>query len=138
MNQEITKRRLGTAPAKPISNPAVIALHFRGTIMQHAALNRAPYVDCRMRGVGSHRFMTARATESFGRLVRASRCCGDRNAVAYIVAAAKASDAMEIIRTKIAEPGYMIEDLGRVSDAVLRSLNLSSGEFVRTDALRRA
>jgi hypothetical protein len=45
---------------------------------------------------------------------------------------------MEIIRTNIAEPGYMIEDLGRVSDAVLRSLNLSSGEFVRTDALRRA
>jgi hypothetical protein len=107
--------------------------------MQHAALTRAPDVDCRARGFGSSsRFMTAHAIESFGRLVRAGKFRGDRHAVAYIVAVANPDDAMKLIRTKTAEPGYMIEDLGRVSDALLRSLNLSFGDFVRTDALRRA
>jgi hypothetical protein len=111
--------------------------------MQQTALARTRYVDYRSHGVGSHRFMTGRATEFFGRLVRVSRFRGDRDTVAYIVAIANPDDAMEIIRTKIAEPGYMIEDyviedLGRVSDALLRSLNLSSGEFVRADAPRRA
>jgi hypothetical protein len=106
--------------------------------MQHAALSRAPYGDRRTYGCGTRRFMTARATEAFGRLVRASKCHGDRCAVAYIVAVANPSEAMELIRTKVAEPGCTIEDLGRVSDALLRSLNLSSGEFVRADALRRA
>jgi hypothetical protein len=106
--------------------------------MQQTALARARYVDYRGYGIGSHRFMTGRATEFFGRLVRVSRFRGDPDALAYIVAIANPADAMDVIRTKIAEPGYMIEDLGRVSDALLRSLNLSSGEFVRADALRRA
>ena len=106
--------------------------------MQQTALARTRYVDYRSHGVGSHRFMTGRATEFFGRLVRVSRFRGDRHAAAYIVAIANPDDAMDIIRTKIAEPGYMIEDLGRVSDALLRSLNLSSGEFVRADASCRA
>jgi hypothetical protein len=106
--------------------------------MQQTALARARYVDYRGYGIGSHRFMTGRATEFFGRLVRVSRFRGDPDDLAYIVAIANPADAMDVIRTKIAEPGYMIEDLGRVSDALLRSLNLSSGEFVRADALRRA
>ncbi len=112
--------------------------------MPQTALARPRYVDYRGYGIGNHRFMTGRATEFFGRLVRVSRFRGDRHAVAYIVAIANPDDAMDVIRTKTAEPGYIIEDyiiedliiedLGRVSDALLRSLNLSSGEFVRADA----
>jgi len=121
--------------------------------MQPAALARSRYVDYRTRGFGSHRFMTGSAAEHFGRLVRTSKpcrdkscgdkscgdkSCGDPKPVAYIVAIAKPAEAMELVRTEIAEAGDTIEDLGRVSDALLRALNLSSGEFVRADAPRRA
>jgi hypothetical protein len=111
--------------------------------MHQAALARPRYVDYRTRGFGSHRFMTGSAAEHFGRLVRTSKSCGDKSCgdpkpVAYIVAVAKPDDAMELVRTEIAKPGDTIEDLGRVSDALLRALNLSSGEFVRADAPHRA
>jgi hypothetical protein len=106
--------------------------------MHQAALARPRYVDYRTRGFGSHRFMTGSAAEHFGRLVRTSKFSGDPRPVAYIVAVAKPDDAMELVRTEIAKPGDTIEDLGRVSDALLRALNLSSGEFVRADAPHRA
>jgi hypothetical protein len=54
------------------------------------------------------------------------------------VAVANPDEAMELIRTKIAEARYMIEDLGRVSDVLLRSLDLSSGEFARAGGMRLA
>jgi hypothetical protein len=106
--------------------------------MQQAALARPRYVDYRTRGFGSHRFMTGSAAKHFGRLVRTTKFRGDPKPVAYIVAVAKPDDAMELVRTEIAKPGDTIEDLGRVSDALLRALNLSSGEFVRADAPHRA
>jgi hypothetical protein len=107
--------------------------------MQHGALAQPRYVDYRIRGLGSRRFMTARATENFGRLVRVTRSLGHPNTVvAYIVAKADPTQAIELIRTQAAQPHDVIEDLGRVSDALLQSLNLTSGKFVRADEPRGA
>lgn len=106
--------------------------------MPKAARARARYMDYRACGFDGRRFMTADATDFFGRLIRTSKFCGDPNAIAYIVAIAVSADAMELVRTEIAQPGDTIEDLGRVSDALLRSLNLCSGEFVRANKSRRA
>ena len=110
--------------------------------MQHGALAQPRYVDYRIRGLGSRRFMTARATENFGRLVRVTRSSGHSsghpNTFAYIVAKADPAQAMELIRTQAAQPDDVIEDLGRVSDALLHSLNLTSGKFVRADEPRGA
>lgn len=117
--------------------------------MQQLAFARARYADYRTRGFATHRFMTGRAMEFFGRLIRVRRFCQnqsedqnqnqnpDQDTVAYIVAIADPAQAMELIRTKVAEPQSTIEDLGRVSDALLRSLNLLLGEFVRADEPHR-
>jgi hypothetical protein len=106
--------------------------------MQHGALAQPRYVDYRIRDLGSRRFMTARASENFGRLVRVTRSLGHPNTVAYIVAKADPTQAMEVIRMQAAQPDDVIEDLGRVSDALLHSLNLTSGKFVRADEPRGA
>jgi hypothetical protein len=66
-----------------------------------------------------------------GRLIRVSKYRGDKKGVAYIVAVADPTEAAELIRQKIANAGDEIEDLGRVSDALLLALNLQPGGFVR-------
>jgi hypothetical protein len=53
------------------------------------------------------------------------------NAVAYVVAVADPAKAMKLIRRKASEPEDEVEDLGRVSDALIRAMNLESGDFVR-------
>ena len=55
----------------------------------------------------------------------------DPNRVAYIVALADAARAMELIRAQAAAPGDDVEDLGRVSEALLMTLNLGTGQFMR-------
>ena len=49
----------------------------------------------------------------------------------YIVAVADADQAVQIIRSKIADLTDDVEDLGRVSLALVRALKLASGEFIR-------
>jgi hypothetical protein len=66
----------------------------------------------------------------YGRLIRVSRFRGDPKAIAYIVALAEPAQAIELIRGKVSNPGDEVEDLGRVSDALLVSLNLKTGEFL--------
>ena len=63
-----------------------------------------------------------------GRLIRVSTYLG---AVAYIVAIADPAKAIDLIRAQAAAPSDEIEDLGRVSDALLMTLRLGSGQFVR-------
>ncbi len=72
----------------------------------------------------------------YGRLLRVRRFRGDPRGLAYIVAVADPAEAIALIKDRIATSGHEIEDLGRVSDALLRSLNLSAGEFVQTDAIQ--
>ena len=71
-----------------------------------------------------------RQTE-FGRLVRVK---GDLKLVAYIVALADPAAAVELIRNKIGGPDDEIQDVARVSDELLRYLDLQSGEYMRADA----
>jgi hypothetical protein len=66
-----------------------------------------------------------------GRLIRVSKFSGDSSAVSYIVAEPETARAINIIRTKIANPDDVIEDLGRVSDALLLALKLQVGDIVR-------
>jgi hypothetical protein len=66
-----------------------------------------------------------------GRLIRVSKCEGDASPIAYIVAVSEPLDAIELIRSMAATPNDEVEDFGRVSDALLMSLHLETGSFVR-------
>jgi hypothetical protein len=66
-----------------------------------------------------------------GRLIRVSKYRGDPKAVAYIVAVAESAKAIELIRSEVAQLGDEIEDLGRVSDALLIAMKIEPGSFVR-------
>jgi len=73
-----------------------------------------------------------------GRLIRVGKYRGDAKAVVYIVAISNAAKAADLIREKVADPGEEIQDLGRVSAALLTAIKLSPGEFVRADGQRSA
>jgi hypothetical protein len=75
--------------------------------------------------------LVARYLHGYGRLIRVSKFAGDSRAVAYIVAEPETARAIDIIRTKVANPEDVIEDLGRVSDALLVAMKLQPGDFVR-------
>jgi hypothetical protein len=85
--------------------------------------------------MAAHRFGTlgdARFVADYpsnnGRLTRVrSR---DTIPVAYIVAAEDADTAIAIVRS-VTDWNAAIEDVGRVSEALVRSFGLSSGDFVR-------
>ena len=66
-----------------------------------------------------------------GRLVRVTKGPGDPCTVAYIVALADPAKAIALIRAHAATAGDEIQDLGRVSDALLVTLNLGTGQFKR-------
>lgn len=51
----------------------------------------------------------------------------------YIVAVCKADQAIQIIRSKAADPDDEVEDLGRIAGVLVQAFNLASGEFVRVD-----
>jgi hypothetical protein len=71
--------------------------------------------------------------EDFGRLIRTSDNRGTRKAVAYIVALSDATQAIELIRSKVGAPDDTVEDMGRVSEELLKALRLRPGGFVRAD-----
>lgn len=77
--------------------------------------------------------MTAfpRRQMEFGRLIRIK--CGLK-LTAYIVALADPAAAIDLIRKRVGSPDDAIQDVGRVSDDLLRYLDLRSGEFMRADA----
>lgn len=64
---------------------------------------------------------------AFGRLIRVTKDRGDPS-VAYIVAVSDSSAAIHLIQNKFGV-GNEVEDLGRVSDALLFALHLSVGEI---------
>ena len=73
-----------------------------------------------------------------GRLIRASRFRGDPNARAYLVAVSDKATAIDLITANAAEPGYEIEDLGRVSEDLITAMTLPPGKFVSIDEVRHA
>ena len=73
-----------------------------------------------------------------GRLIRVEKYRSDPKAVAYIVAIADPDEAIALVGEKAATADDEIRDMGRVGDALLNSLKLQAGEFIRTDASRGA
>lgn len=69
----------------------------------------------------------------FGRLIRTSKFLGAPNSIAYIVALPDPADAVELIRIKAADPDDEVEDMGRVSEELLKELKLNSGDYMRAD-----
>ncbi len=67
----------------------------------------------------------------YGRLIRVNKPSGKIKAAAYVVALPDSADAIKLITRKIAEPGDTVEDLGRVSDALLIAMKLEPGDFTR-------
>ena len=66
------------------------------------------------------------------RLIRKT-VAGDRNPILYIVAVSKADQAVVIIRSKAADNGDKVEDLGRVAGFQVETFKLAPGEFIRVD-----
>ena len=79
--------------------------------------------------------MLARCRMAYGRLIRTKKHTDDTKGVAYIVAVAEAAEAIAIIRIREAASNSEIEDLGRVSEQLLATLAIPSGEFLRIDAM---
>jgi hypothetical protein len=75
----------------------------------------------------------SRSRANYGRLVRVR--CGESRAAfaAYIVAEPDPAKAIDRIRTKVAGPADAVEDLGRVSEALLAALQVAPGDFVLAD-----
>jgi len=67
------------------------------------------------------------------RLIRKTVHQGDRNPILYIVAVSKADQPVDIIRSKAADTGDEVEDLGRVAGFLVQAFNLAPGEFIRVD-----
>jgi hypothetical protein len=68
------------------------------------------------------------------RLIRKTERGGGRSPTLYIVAVSKADQAVEIIKSKAADGGDAVEDLGRVTGSLVQAFNLAPGEFIRVDA----
>jgi hypothetical protein len=53
------------------------------------------------------------------------------NVIAYIVALSDPVEVIELIIKRVAIPGDRVEDVAAVSEALLASLQLQPGEFIR-------
>ena len=76
---------------------------------------------------------TIPSTAQNARFVRASKFRSDENATLYVVAVSEPDHAIEIVRGKVADLSDDVEDLGRVSRALVRALDLAPGNFIRID-----
>jgi hypothetical protein len=74
--------------------------------------------------------------EEYGRLIWTSNDREPSKSIAYIVALSDPADAIELIRSKVADPDDKVEDIGRVSEELLKALRLHSGDFTRADGHR--
>jgi len=72
---------------------------------------------------------------SEGRLIRVSKYRGDPKAVSYLVAAADKAEALALITRQAAKPGDEVEDLGRVSEALIAAMRLPLGQFMPIDGV---
>jgi hypothetical protein len=68
----------------------------------------------------------------YGRMIRVKNRRGDPNAAVYVVAEPDLVKAVEILKAAGVDIGDDYEDLGRVTEALLGTLALQQGQFVRT------
>lgn len=73
---------------------------------------------------------------SYGRLIRVSKYRGDPKARAFIVAAAEPATAMDLVRSKTGAVDGEVEDLGRVSDELIKVMALEPDEIVPIDGMQ--
>jgi len=90
-------------------------------------------LDIRRGGLGKTRLASFFDLPN-ARLIRKTIRQGGRSQTLYIVAVSKADQAVEIIRSKAADAGDEVEDLGRVAGFLVQGFNLAPGEFIRVDA----
>jgi hypothetical protein len=89
-------------------------------------------LDIRRGGLGEARLASFFDLPN-ARLIRKRVDRRHRNATLYIVAVSNAGQAMEIIRSKAANPDDVVEDLGRVTGFLVQAFNLAPGEFIPID-----
>jgi hypothetical protein len=70
-----------------------------------------------------------------GRLIRVSKYRGDPEGVAYLVASDKAR-ALELVRAKFGRENAELEDLGRVSEALIKAMSLPPDGVIAIDGVR--
>jgi hypothetical protein len=70
-----------------------------------------------------------------GRLIRVSKS-GDKPAASYIVNETDQAAAIEIVRKAVCSPGDDIQDLGRVSEELLKAMCVAPGKFVSVDGVQ--
>ena len=70
-----------------------------------------------------------------GRLIRVSKS-GDEPAATYIVNETNQATAIEIVRKAVCDPGDNIQDLGRVSEELLKAMSVEPGKFVPVDGVQ--
>ena len=71
-----------------------------------------------------------------GRLIRVSKSGGNSQSVSYIVCEADSAKALEIIRNGIGNIGDDFQDLGRVSEELLKAMSIGPGQFVPVDGVQ--
>jgi hypothetical protein len=67
-----------------------------------------------------------------GRLIRVRTHRRDPHAAIYAVAESEPQKAIDILKLALVRPNDEYDDLGHVSDALLKALSLHSGQFART------
>ena len=71
-----------------------------------------------------------------GRLIRVSKSGENSQSVTYIVCEADSDKALEIVRNSIGSIGHDFQDLGRVSEELLKAMSIGPGRFVRVDGVQ--
>jgi hypothetical protein len=71
-----------------------------------------------------------------GRLIR-TRLNGMAGQITYIVAVSDAQAAIDVIRRDATHPDVEIEDLGRVSSALVTAMKLQPGQYMRADQYQK-
>jgi hypothetical protein len=66
-----------------------------------------------------------------GRLIRVQNYRGDPTAIIYVVVEANGTAAIDILKKTLAHISAEYEDLGRVNDSLIDTLNLKAGQFGR-------
>jgi hypothetical protein len=68
----------------------------------------------------------------FGRLIRVRAHRRDPQATIYVVAEPDVEKAIDILKTSLPRSDADFEDVGRVTDQLLKALSLQPGMFART------
>jgi hypothetical protein len=68
----------------------------------------------------------------FGRLIRVRAHRRDPQATIYVVAEPDVEKAIDILKTALPRSDADFEDVGRVTDQLLKALSLQPGMFART------